>query len=183
MKITIGGLTKAKALKALKDNDMRISGWATDILAKVEFAKKKKELELHITTVGELFGDTDSHTFKEICEKGIELGYELCPAEVGVQLRLQYKDQPAGEWLIVAMKAIKNSDGALYGFYVGHDGDGRWLHALSGNPDFVWISGLRFVFVRRKSSELSPSDSVTLNFEPLILTDQHGVTWKLERVK
>ena len=57
-------------------------------------------------------GFNDGAYYKDICTKALELGLELCPAEVGPALRLVYKDQSRGEWLRIAMEAITGSDGA-----------------------------------------------------------------------
>ncbi|MBI4090684.1 MAG: hypothetical protein HY422_01545, partial [Candidatus Komeilibacteria bacterium] len=80
-----------------------------------------------------------------------ELGYELCPAEVGPQLRLQYQDQPLNEWLVIAMEAISVSDGNLLVFYVKHLVVGQWLGTYSGSPGYLFNPDGRFVFTRRKS--------------------------------
>ena len=54
----------------------------------------------------------------------LELGLELCPAEVGPVLRLAYKDQPLSRWLIIAMNVITVSVGGLSVFRVEHDDRG-----------------------------------------------------------
>lgn len=95
----------------------------------------------------------------DIYQKAKKQGLQLCPAEVGPQLRLQYADQPAGEWLVIAMEPIKDSVGGLSVFFVGHGGVDRWLDAYDGEPDYVWHADGRFVFVRRKSSDLKKLDT------------------------
>lgn len=44
--------------------------------------------------------------YSEICRRGLELGYNLCPQETGPELRLAYNDQPTHEKCIVAMEPI-----------------------------------------------------------------------------
>ncbi len=136
---------------AIKEAGYRIGDWANDILGKSAFsvATKETKLDLVNVSVAEL-GFAGSATRKEIYDKAIELGLELCPNEVGPQLRLQYKDQPKGEWLVIAMEPITVSVGVLKVFYVGL-GDGEvWLNGNYGHPDNRWKTDLRFVFVRRK---------------------------------
>lgn len=87
----------------------RIGDWGNDILGKPAFkvASKLTEVDLDLVnpSVAEL-GFKDGATFKDACERAISLGLEPCPNEVGPQLRLQYKDQPKGEWLRIAMKDV-----------------------------------------------------------------------------
>jgi len=84
----------------------------------------------------------------------LELGLELCPAEVGPVLRLAYKDQPLSGWLIIAMNVITVSVGGLSVFRVEHDDRGLWLSAGYGHPESFWGSDKHFVFVRPVSSSL-----------------------------
>lgn len=82
-----------------------------------------------------------------IYARAIELGLQLCPAEVGPALRLQYPDQPYGEWLRIAMEPVAVSVGFLEVFGVGLDSDGRWLDSRYGGPADVWRAFNRWVFV------------------------------------
>lgn len=139
--------------KALNKVDCNISDWSNYILGKPAFEQSvveaETEVELVNVSVAEL-GFKGRATRADIYKRAQELGLDLCPAEVGPQLRLQYKDQPKGEW-VVAMEPISDSNGDLRVFYVGRDDDGeQWLGAHFGYPDSVWAGGHRFVFVRRK---------------------------------
>lgn len=137
--------------KAVKNAGMKIDDWANDILGKpaLVVAGSVTEVELVIASVAEL-GFKDGAIRKDIYVRAQELGLDLCPPEVGPQLRLQYTDQPKGEWLVVAMEPITGSGGGLRLFDVAHGGDGRWLGAGSGRPDLFWDGRNRFVFLRRK---------------------------------
>lgn len=109
----------------------------------------EEEVELVIVAVAEL-GFKEGATLRDIYERAASLGLGLCPAEVGPQLRLQYKNQPEDEWLRVAMEPITDSGGDLDVFGVGRGHVGLWLHGSDGHPDIFWSPGDRWVFVRRK---------------------------------
>lgn len=51
---------------------------------------------------------------------------------------------------------VTDSVGDLNVFNVEHDDDERWLNGNNGNPDNVWFSDNRWVFLRSKSSYFSP---------------------------
>lgn len=127
----------------------QISEWGGDILSKVCASRKAKDLELVMVTVAEL-GFENGATLREIYERAKTLGLDLCPAEAGPQLRLQYTDQPMNEWLLVAMEPITDSDGYLRVFSVARNSDGSWLRASYVGPGRVWSSDDRWVFARRK---------------------------------
>ncbi len=150
MVIEIGTHKDVKALRsALETSGERIGNWAGDILSKTKLAKSKQSLELVVMSVKEL-GFPEGAQYQDICKAADNQGLDLCPAEVGPQLRLQYRDQPKGEWLVIAMEPIKDSDGDADLFSVSRDSVGRWLHAYDGKPDIFWHAGDRFVFVSRK---------------------------------
>jgi hypothetical protein len=85
--------------------------------------------------------------------RGQQLGFELAAAEVGPQLRLQYFDQPMGEFLIVGMKPIKTWNGEQVVLNVANGGAGLILIGQDGRDDAEIPVTSRFVFMR--SSELS----------------------------
>jgi len=151
IKLGTGLKTSKDFISAIEKAGGKVSDWARNILGRKAFTASTKpmELDLVVVSVAEL-GFPDGATLKDIYAKAKTFGLELCPCEVGPQLRLQYMDQPNGEWLLVAMEPIAVSDGDPFVFYVVHDADARWLFTGYGNPDHVWIGHYRWVFVRRK---------------------------------
>ena len=146
------GLKTAKDFrKALKKSGNRIGDWGDDILGQPAFTVSKSEVEVDLVniSVAEL-GFKDGATRKDIYDRASELGLQLCPAEVGPQLRIQYADQPKGEWLRIAMEPIADSDGLLNVFDVAYGRDGRWLGGSHGRPDDFWGGDNRFVFLHSK---------------------------------
>ena len=137
--------------KSLRDSGNKVSSGANGILGNSAFtvAVKKIKIDLAIKSVDEL-GFKDGATRQRIYGRANELGLDLCPAEVGPQLRLQYKDQPEEEHLIVAMNPIADSGGALELFSVKRNDSGLWLDGYFFNPGNIWYAHYRFVFARRK---------------------------------
>lgn len=79
---------------------------------------------------------------------------ELLPAEAGPHIRDQYMDQPNGEVLWIAMKAITDSDGYPGVFGVGRRDDGeQWLGTGWADPVIQWGLGYRIVFRLRKVTQ------------------------------
>src|SRR3989338_581570 len=137
--------------KSLLDSGNKVSSEANGILGNPAFtvAVEKIKIDLAIKSVDEL-GFKDGAIRQQIYGRANELGLDLCPAEVGPQLRLQYKDQPEEEQLIVAMNPIAGSGGALFLFYVERCASGLWLGGFCGDPGRIWHADYRFVFARRK---------------------------------
>lgn len=110
--------------KAIKDRGMCLGDYANDILGKPAFSVAPEPTEVDVVRVSvEELGFEGETTWDAIYKKAKELGLGLCPYEIGLQLRLQYTDQPKSEWLFIGMEAIPDSEGDLVIFRVGH-GDG-----------------------------------------------------------
>jgi len=149
IKLGTGFKTADEFRRALRDGGFRISGWASDILGNPAFkvASEETEVDLIKVTVAEL-GFKEGVRRDQIYERAKEFGLELCPAEVGPQLRLRYKDQPNGEWILVAMEPIFASDGNPRLFPVGRNDSGLWLSGLWSPPARFWPADRRWVFCR-----------------------------------
>ncbi|MDO8664011.1 MAG: hypothetical protein Q7K44_00445, partial [Candidatus Liptonbacteria bacterium] len=112
IKLDTGLKTADDFRKALKQSGCKIGNWGNDILGNPAFTVSDTETEVDLVnvSVAEL-GFKNGAPRKDIYERAVSLGLELCPNEVGPQLRLQYTDQPKGEWLRIAMEPITGSDG------------------------------------------------------------------------
>jgi hypothetical protein len=140
-KIYVGGYAKSM----LKNKDPENGFQALKNKERIKFVKLK---------VSDL-GFPNGAEVKEIYERAEELGLELCPQETGPQIRLHYeeifkKEQPREEYLRIAMKQIRGSDGRLSVFCVRRGRGELWLFSGGGRPDDVWSPDDRWVFVRRK---------------------------------
>ncbi len=148
------GIKNGKEFKgAIENSGMRVDDWAEQILRSPEFnvVGQHANADLVEVSVASL-GFPDDAANEEIWRAGQDLGLDLCPAEVGPQLRLQYKEQPLDEWLIIAMKAIHDAVGHPNVFAVARDDDGLWLGGHNGHPSCTWNPDFRFVFLCPRKS-------------------------------
>jgi len=135
--------------RALLACGCRIGKWGSDILDQVTVSPTETTVELVVVTVADLYFK-EGATRMAIYERAMALGLELCPSEVGPQLRLQYQDQPQDEWLRIAMEPILDSEGYRGIFRVGHEHGELCLDGNFGNPHNFWHSFSSWVFLRRK---------------------------------
>lgn len=151
IKVGTGLKTSGDFRGTLTKKGCKISDWASDLLDRPEFvvADTEAEVELCSATVAEL-GFTEATRYDAICVRIVELGYDLCEPEDGPQLRLQYPDQPLGEWLRMAMKAICDANRDLSFFSVERDENGLWLNGNYGYAGDLFSPVNRFVFRLRK---------------------------------
>lgn len=111
--------------------------------------------------------------YKDICARAVEMGLNLCPAEVGPALRLSYTDQINGEHLQIATETIINSKGNSDAqryveaatankvdaagrrntFALTNGGGTLLVFDLYSYPELFYNANSRFVFVRHSSDE------------------------------
>jgi hypothetical protein len=129
-----------------------IADGADDILRSATFqtAAQETEIDIIVTSVAGL-GFQRFPTYEEICARAREHSFELCPAEVGPQLRLQYLNQPFTHWLQIAMEPLIHSSGRFVIFSVERSFGGRYLGTRYSSPDGICYSPQRFVFVKPRS--------------------------------
>ena len=150
--IRIGGKSQKQMLNEMKSNDFFVSDWAQDIMLKDAFTTLSEQTSVHLARVKVSdLGFTEQPTTTELWARIRELGHELCPAEVGPHLRLQFADQERGDYFWVAMEQITDSGGDPDVFYVERRHVGkRWLDAVWVSPGHRWTLDYGLVFVLRK---------------------------------
>jgi hypothetical protein len=124
---------------------------ANEIIGRPQFelSKAPEQIELVRVSGKDLGYPPESQpSLGEIYERAASLGYALCPPEAGAQLRLQYTNQKVGEFLVVAMRPIRDYEGDLTIFSVGNGGAGLLLVGNNGDPDVRVSPSVSFVFMR-----------------------------------
>lgn len=147
---TIGGKTKDELEAELKQKNIKVNEYGQSLLDSKDFTTSKniENIDLVRLTVGDL-GFSGGATTDEIYQKAEELGLELCPPEVGPQLRLSYS---GSEYLSIAMKQITDRDGSPRVFFLDRVDAGLWLHAHNAGPSSRCYADSKFVFRTRKDA-------------------------------
>ncbi len=149
--ITVGTFSGTFAVQnSLDAADCGVGDLAEGILARPAFtlSPAKLDMDLVVLSVGQLGISTEVASLAEIYERGQRLGFRLAAAEIGPQLRIQYFDQPTGEFLNIAMEPIKTWHGEPVILVVANGGSGLLLLGEHASADTQFHSASRFVFVR-----------------------------------
>lgn len=148
--ITLGTHETPKALRAaLKAADCAVGDLAGDLLRLPAFtvSSAETEISLAVLSAAELGFGAEGASRAAIYRRAAQLGLEFCPAEIGPQLRLQYDDQPLGEFLQIAMEPVVTAERELVNLSVGNGGAGLLLVGGDGRLDSIVPPSVRFVFV------------------------------------
>ncbi len=166
--ITLGEYRGVNAMRAAIDAapcPIGMGDTADEILGRpgFPFSRSKSDLDLVIVSGLELGFGEEGASLRDIYGRALAIGLDLCPAEAGPVLRLNYLDQPRGEFLHLAMQPVARYGGDLVDLTLGNDGAELKLIGGDGRPEVVLPGAVRFVFVR-------PRPDATESREPA-LTD------------
>ena len=147
--------------EALAAERVRIGDSADEILGRPAFfyARTPKQVELVVLSSAELGLEADAVSHAEVYRRAKQVGLELCPAEVGPQLRLAYRNQPLGEALDIAMEPVSTYAGEPTILALVNFGTGLALIGADGGSDSMVPRTRRFVFAlpARERMEAGPS--------------------------
>jgi hypothetical protein len=132
---------------ALDAAKMKIGDAADEILGRPAFldAKEKTELELTVVSAADLGVESEA-ALADVYKQAKQFGLVLCPAEVGPQLRLDYRDQPRGESLSIAMEPVATYSGEPTILSLVNFDNGLALLGSDGRSEFMVPRYFRFVF-------------------------------------
>ena len=156
--IAVGTFANSLALRNALDAARCAIGYSAEqILARPAFTvgTTRTEVELVAVSAAELGFQTETATLADIYARAQQLGFGLAAAEVAPQLRLQYFDQPMGEFLIIAMVPIETWMGEPVILTVANGGAGRILIGQDGSADTEIPVASRFLFVRSNEAVLA----------------------------
>jgi hypothetical protein len=148
-RITLGSYKGVDAYRdALDIAKMKIGDSADEILGRPAFpyARTKIGVELAVLSAADLGVESDQASLAEVYQRARQAGLELCPAEVGPRLRLEYRNQPLGEALDIAMEPVSTYGGEPTILTLANWGTGLLLIGRDGRPESTVFRKSRFVF-------------------------------------
>ena len=133
---------------ALEAASIKVGDDADEVLGRPAFryADKKTDVELALLSAAELGLEAEASPLSEVYRRARQIGLEPCPPEVGPQLRLDYRDQPLGEVIHIAMMPVATYHGRLTILGLTNFGGTISLIGSDGRPDFMVPRMFRFVF-------------------------------------
>jgi hypothetical protein len=137
-------------MTALDDTHIAIGDLADEAMHRPAFtvAKSKSDVDVVVLSAAQLGVGETGASRQEILARARRLGFDLCPPEAAVQLRLQYLDQPVGEFLDVAMEPIMTYGGHPVSFTLANGGAGLMLIGYIATEDTIVRQGGKLVFAR-----------------------------------
>jgi len=132
---------------ALDSARIKIGDSADEILGRPAFpyTRMKTDVELALFSAADLGVESES-SLADVYKRARQVGLELCPAEVAPQLRLEYRDQPLGEALNIAMEPVATHSGEPTILALVNFGTGLALIGSDGRSEFMVPRTWRFVF-------------------------------------
>jgi uncharacterized protein YjiS (DUF1127 family) len=162
--ITTGSFSDLLALRSeLNAVGCGVGNSAAEILGRPAFTlgAMKADVVLFAVSAAQLGYFTETASLAQIYDRAQQLGFGLAAAEIAPQLRLQYFDQPVGEFLITGMKPIKTWQGEPVILTVANGGAGLILIGQDGHADAEISVASRFLFVR--TTKAAPTAAALVN--------------------
>jgi hypothetical protein len=153
--VTLGTQPSVIRLReALQTPPFALGDAANEIVGK-SLGGARETVSLVVVAVSELGFDENGAPLADILARARQLGFKLCPPEVGPALRLAYRDQPVGEFLHIAMKPLMAYSGEPRDFTFANSGAGLALLGGDAAPDLVVSWTTRFVLMLPGSADLN----------------------------
>jgi hypothetical protein len=144
--------------RALDAAHCELGDAAEDMFAQPGFSVSPGKIETDLVSVALAQLGLARASLQDVYARAQKLGFALAAPEIGPQLRLQYYEQPCGEFLNIAMAPIETSDGKPKIFVVGNGGAGLLLTGSDiGATEFHGAA--RFIFVRQRNVASSTTKS------------------------
>jgi len=140
--------------QALLSGGYRISDWIVDISSKPDFVTETAQWPLKLVRISlSSLNFTGPTHLSDFYVAANEAGFKTLPPEAALALRLNYNEQPVGEWLRIAtpLDGMIDSDGVPHlpklGKALGH----FYIETYWAYPQAIFHPHNEFVFIDSRS--------------------------------
>ena len=140
------------AFRAMQRARVRVDGYAREMIENWKFTLTAQLERIELVKVRTFDLDCPAcATFRQIYEAALRCQLILCSADVGPQLRVQYRESAPGiDPLRVAMSSLPDARSEHFRIFSVErpDDSGYWLKGVQCDEDYVWPADTRWVFRR-----------------------------------
>jgi hypothetical protein len=157
--VTLGSYKSVEAIRdAMDAANIHVGESAGEILARPAFHLEATthKANLVVVSVADLGFGEEGASLAQIHKRAAQLGMAPCSEEIATLLRLQYLNQPVGEFLHVAMNPVATYGGDLVDLTLANGGAGLLLVGGDGRAEIIMPQVSRFVFVRPVEMAMRP---------------------------
>jgi len=144
--VTLGRWQKTDLLAELKRHDVSMNEYGKVLFASsaLRISQQPRLLET-VELRARNLGFVDGATWPDLFRAAQNYGLGLCPLEAAVYLRLDYLDQPEGDWITVCTPVVTPLPN---GFYLRTMDDRLWLRGYTTSTTYKFGADERFIFRR-----------------------------------
>lgn len=149
MKLQVGTCKNARELLTrIKRSGFQVTDWAAaGMIHGMTISSTESEIKIVKISARDLgFKKAASRAAIYDCARGH--GLYLVPAEVGPQLRIVYRDQPLGEWLLMGMEPIASGVGTSDIFVLASNLGALNIGTAFSSPEHKWAPSTRWIFTQ-----------------------------------
>jgi hypothetical protein len=160
--VQLGGRSKAALLEELQCNIIAMNEAAEQLFADERFTTAAEPYPVvTVALMVDALGFPEGATSAELIARAAARGLGLCPLELGPHLRLQYRDQPEGDWgqparqhqapsgsLTVFSAPLSDDDGFPKGLYLRKIKGLLWLRGYRAGAAHVWSPDDHVLFLQ-----------------------------------
>ena len=149
MKLRLGTFKNAREILTCikRSSGLQVTDWAAASMIHMTISSTESEIKIVKISAQDLgFKKAVSRAAIYDCARGH--GLHLVPAEVGPQLRIVYRDQPLGEWLLMGMEPIKSGVGSSDIFVLASNLGALNIGTAFSSSEHKWPPSTRWVFAQ-----------------------------------
>jgi len=146
--LTVGGSSADELLLRLTRDKVDLNAYAALLFAHSPFWEPTTPRQLTVVTASAAtLGCDGGAVLADVLRAAEARGLTACPMDLAPWLRLAWMDQPDASKVTVACEPPFSDPAYPTGWYLGREGERRWLRGYRASSDWWWRPDSVFAFV------------------------------------